>query len=205
MPKPADLSGHRASTARRSHRPPRLSRARPGGWVRSPDHGQHDVPCLLAGFHVASRLDHVNQPVGPIDDRPILPRLDQFPEEANVVLCVTVVVRTLTSTSSALGRGRSTSSRRSTSGGPYRSWTTALTSGNLLRNFRCELSHRAPCEVPSAWRVASASRDRLRRCAVRSAASPTSSAAGGPPESAARSSSSCSPRARRQTARAPSR
>ena len=39
---------------------------------------------------------------------------------------LTVVAWTRTSTSSSFGTGRSTSSTRSTSGGPYRSWTTAL-------------------------------------------------------------------------------
>jgi len=42
---------------------------------------------------------------------------------------VTVVARTLTRTSSSFGTGRSTSSRRRTSGDPYRSWTTAFMSG----------------------------------------------------------------------------
>jgi hypothetical protein len=39
---------------------------------------------------------------------------------------VTVDAWTLTSASSSFGTGRSTSATRSTSGGPYRSWTTAL-------------------------------------------------------------------------------
>ena len=39
---------------------------------------------------------------------------------------VTVEAWTLTSTSSSFGAGRSTSVTRRTSGGPYRSWTTAL-------------------------------------------------------------------------------
>jgi len=39
---------------------------------------------------------------------------------------LTVVARIRTRTSSSLGTGRSTSSMRSTSGGPYLSWTTAL-------------------------------------------------------------------------------
>jgi hypothetical protein len=39
---------------------------------------------------------------------------------------VTVDARTATSTSSSFGTGRATSATRSTSGGPYRSWTTDL-------------------------------------------------------------------------------
>src|SRR5215218_2462727 len=41
---------------------------------------------------------------------------------------LTVVAWILTRTSSSFGTGRSTSSTRRTSGGPYRSWTTALIS-----------------------------------------------------------------------------
>jgi len=48
---------------------------------------------------------------------------------------VTVVAWILTRTSSSLGTGRSTSSSRRTSGGPYVSWTTALMrSGNSARS-----------------------------------------------------------------------
>src|ERR1019366_8511915 len=48
------------------------------------------------------------------------------PPRSPVSVLLTVVAWTLTRTSSSLGTGCATSSRRSTSGGPYPSWTTAL-------------------------------------------------------------------------------
>ena len=45
---------------------------------------------------------------------------------------LTVVARTLTRTSSSSGAGRSTSSTRRTSGGPYLSCTTALMASQPL-------------------------------------------------------------------------
>src|ERR1039458_668337 len=48
------------------------------------------------------------------------------PPRSPVSVLLTVVAWTLTRTSSSLGTGCATSSRRSTSGGPYVSWTTAL-------------------------------------------------------------------------------
>src|SRR5512134_2652427 len=59
---------------------------------------------------------------------------------------VTVEAWTLTRTSSCFGTGRATSSTRSTSGGPYRSWTTALMDGRKGRRA----SARRPHEV--LWR-----------------------------------------------------
>src|SRR6266487_5964683 len=49
---------------------------------------EDDVPGLLLRFDVPSRLDHVLQRVAPIDDRPILPRLDELLEEEDVLLRV---------------------------------------------------------------------------------------------------------------------
>ena len=61
---------------------------------------------------------------------------------------VTEVAWTLTSTSSSFGTGRGTSSSRSTSGGPYRSWTTALMRSRPLFRpgsaRRCRSSARCP-------------------------------------------------------------
>ncbi len=72
---------------------------------------------------------------------------------------VTVVARILMRTSSSLGTGRSTSSMRSTSGGPYRSWTTAfmpslplldVTDGWVRRGSRLVLPETVPqvCRRP---------------------------------------------------------
>src|SRR2546428_12155114 len=49
---------------------------------------QDDVPGLLLRLHVPGRLDHVLQRVAPIDDRPVLPSLDELLEEEDVLLCV---------------------------------------------------------------------------------------------------------------------
>src|SRR5437867_1224781 len=50
--------------------------------------GQDDVPGLLLRFDVPGRLDHVLQRVAPIDDRLVLPRLDELLEEEDVLLRV---------------------------------------------------------------------------------------------------------------------
>ena len=49
---------------------------------------QHDVTRLLPLLDVPRRLDHLLQGVGPINDRPILARLDQPLEEEKVLLGV---------------------------------------------------------------------------------------------------------------------
>ena len=73
---------------------------------------------------------------------------------------VTVVEWTLTRTSCSFGTGRSTSSSRRTSGGPYESWTTALM--KLTSSRRCVArggsGRRGPRPVP---------RGRARRAARR--------------------------------------
>src|SRR6202022_3002830 len=58
---------------------------------------------------------------------------------------LSVVAWTLTRTSSSLGTGRSTSSSRRTSGGPYRSYTTALIS------FSVQHLHDVGARRPAAW------------------------------------------------------
>src|SRR6266516_2863201 len=50
--------------------------------------GQDDVPGLLLRFDVPGRFDDLLQRVGPIDDRPILPGLDELLQEENVLLSV---------------------------------------------------------------------------------------------------------------------
>src|SRR6266511_1628742 len=81
---------------------------------------------------------------------------------------VTVDTWTLTSTSSSFGTGRSTSATRSTSGGPYRSWTTAL-----LRSLPLRLDAMDGCAVlpspPGAVKLSgpSAARPGSRRAAGR--------------------------------------
>src|SRR5258707_15879131 len=50
--------------------------------------GQDDVACLMPRLDVSGRLDHLLQRVAPIDDRPILPRLDELLEEEDVLLRV---------------------------------------------------------------------------------------------------------------------
>jgi hypothetical protein len=58
----------------------------------------------------------------PVKKRVMNSSADRSPQSVRV----TVVAWILTRTSSSLGTGRSTSSSRRTSGGPYLSWTTAL-------------------------------------------------------------------------------
>src|SRR5262249_53210562 len=56
---------------------------------------QDDIPGLLLRFDVPGRLDHVRQRVAPIDDRPVLPGLDEaleekaFPGESSVSIALT--------------------------------------------------------------------------------------------------------------------
>ncbi len=47
---------------------------------------ENDVSCLLLRFDVLRGLDHLLQRVAPIDDRPVLPRLDELLEEEDVLL-----------------------------------------------------------------------------------------------------------------------
>ena len=54
----------------------------------APGHGEHDVPRLLAGLDVLARLDHVLERVAPVDDRAVLPRLDELFQEEDVLLRV---------------------------------------------------------------------------------------------------------------------
>src|SRR5258708_17592204 len=49
---------------------------------------QDDVAGLLLRFDIPGRLDHVLQRVAPIDDRPVLPRLDDLLEEEDIFLRV---------------------------------------------------------------------------------------------------------------------
>src|SRR3990172_9560954 len=66
--------------------------------------------------------------------RPVKKRLRNISALRNPVsVRLTVVAWILTRTSSSLGTGRSTSSSRRTSGGPYLSWTTALMGFTSLR------------------------------------------------------------------------
>src|SRR6266508_4950679 len=59
---------------------------------------------------------------------PVKTRVNRYSTLRTPIASPRVMVETwtLTSTSSSFGTGRSTSATRSTSGGPYRSWTTAL-------------------------------------------------------------------------------
>src|SRR6202043_2172980 len=63
------------------------TRTRQASPLRAVD-GQNDVPGLLLRFDVPGRVDHVFQRVGPIDDRPVLPSLDELLEEDDVLLGV---------------------------------------------------------------------------------------------------------------------
>src|SRR6266516_3432939 len=49
---------------------------------------QDDISRLLLGFDVPGRRDHLLQGVGPIDDRAVLPRVDELLEQEDVFLRV---------------------------------------------------------------------------------------------------------------------
>ena len=66
--------------------------------------------------------------------------------------CDTVLARTRMRTSSALGTGWSTSSIRSTSGGPYRSWTTAFIASHHRRQGPKVAAPHAGAATPSTIR-----------------------------------------------------
>src|SRR2546423_9475323 len=50
--------------------------------------GQDDIPRLLFRFDVPGRRDHLLQGVGPVDDRAVLPILDELLEEEDVLFRV---------------------------------------------------------------------------------------------------------------------
>jgi hypothetical protein len=67
-----------------SPEPPRASTAWSGPPVAAD--GQDDVSRLLLRLDVLGRVDHLLERVAPIDNRPILPHLDELLEEDDVFL-----------------------------------------------------------------------------------------------------------------------
>src|SRR5262245_25277561 len=51
-------------------------------------HAEHDVARLLAALDIPDRLDHLVELVAAVDHRPVLTRLDQLPDENEILLAI---------------------------------------------------------------------------------------------------------------------